>query len=127
MAVDPYLAWLAREEAWKQGKAPHPGPNPLARTTSVGGPNDGESEADKALRKLEKVATTAADVVISIATTTTNAPAVRLNAAKYILDMARAAKGGPGGDALIDAMKLFAGVAEQTGGYVPGVTEDRNS
>jgi hypothetical protein len=72
----------------------------------MGGPNDGESKADAALRNLRETAGEAAQVIIDIAQDETVSPNTRLSAAKYIMDLCRDVKSASG-DPLIDALKTF--------------------
>lgn len=114
MAADPKLVYMIREDQWKQGKGPHPGPPPPGyremygepEEPEHGGEHDGETSAAAALRKLESVAGAAAQVVTDIALDEKNAPAVRLNAAKYVLDLIKGSKGASG-DPLLDMVRMF--------------------
>jgi hypothetical protein len=78
---------------------------------SVGGPHDGEDAGQRAIRSLKETATQAADTIIAIAKDKAVAPATRLNAAKYIIDMCRETKGADG-DNLMSALRLFGSIED---------------
>jgi hypothetical protein len=105
MAVDPNLVYALRLHAFETEGGKHPGPPPPGYR-APGGQHDGETSAETALRRLEETAAEAAEVVISIAKDDDNSPAVRLNAAKYILDLCQKTTGA-NGDPLLDMMKAI--------------------
>jgi hypothetical protein len=121
MAADPNLVYMIKEDVWKSGKGPHPGPPPPGYTATYGrssevapgGPDDGETSAEAALKKLQSVAGAAAQVITDIALEANNPPAVRLNAAKYVLDTVKAVKGASG-DPLLDMVRTFQDAQKKT-------------
>jgi hypothetical protein len=128
--------WYMDKQKFDLGVGPDPGPLPddmklyEAQRSQYGVGAAGHfaktgSTADEAIRRIEEVAARAADVIIDIAENEQAPIASRLNAAKYIVDLAKSTGATGAGDPLLDMMKMFSKVTPREGSPkgVPGVTQ----